>query len=918
MSNSGIVGGLARVSIPSGMRKTIQNIKEITGNHGEDEIYAMLKECSMDPNETTQKLLSQDTFHEVKSKRDRRKENSIKESAEPKWKTGMQGRGNKGIRGNLTSRHASHDVGGGKNGQNNIANQILDKSVDLSTVADVEAKNISSSSSAAVNGPGDLASGSNSIVQNAHAPPRRGVKQFEANTGMQTTSADSTKNPKSATGNRDVHGQWMPNTDSSSRTLSSPSPTGADLSASDPVLLPSQDSRPAGVVGTVRREVGAQHSPVEHVSSKSNGSKKTTAVSTAGSSNSQVKTPSKFQGPGKNQLPEYSQTASSTHSGSSASRPSSNYNNRSHTVGPQKGPCKEWKPKPVNSNLAQGSALAAAASSSGVSTVSVEVNTMSQPPASIPETKEVTEDPQKKLEESRISDVENVIIPNHLHVPGSGKLGFCFGSFDSGFTLGTSTNIAPEHDGSPPLSESSESIEEAASAQLPSFNSSNNGLTQNMLSVDDLDTPSAPFVPLLLSQFNYSTLGCASNQNASAAAEETDYPDQPPSSHGQESLPAEGDGDISSSAPECSEPKQETLPAGQQYSVVHTSPNYNFGFAPPMLSNQLPPFENSESQPRDVSRLPNFLVQHPIDPSYYPHFYRSSVDSDGRISPFHSAGVSTQYNVAVVPPHTSQSPQEGGNSPALSAAAPTPLVTQAAGLMQSSIAVPQQPIPVFRQATGMHLPHYPPNYIPYGHYFSPLYVPPGAIHQLLSNGAFSQQPQAGGIYPPPPSAVPRYSLSQYRPGANVGNPAHMGVPGTYAPYGSSPVNYNPSSATTTGNPASNEDFSASQFQESNVYLSGQQSESSGVWINAHNRDLSSLQASSFYNLSQGQVALTPTQPGHGAFAGVYHPAQPVTAATVHPLLQQSQTIAGPVDMVGPTGNVYQRPQHAQMNWPSSY
>lgn len=49
----------SRVSIPSGVRKTIQNIKEITGNHSDDEIYAMLKECSMDPNETTQKLLFQ-------------------------------------------------------------------------------------------------------------------------------------------------------------------------------------------------------------------------------------------------------------------------------------------------------------------------------------------------------------------------------------------------------------------------------------------------------------------------------------------------------------------------------------------------------------------------------------------------------------------------------------------------------------------------------------------------------------------------------------------------------------------------------------------------------------------------------------------------------------------------------------------
>jgi hypothetical protein len=52
-------GGGVRVSIPSNARKTIQNIKEIAGNHSDEEIYAMLKECSMDPNETAQKLLSQ-------------------------------------------------------------------------------------------------------------------------------------------------------------------------------------------------------------------------------------------------------------------------------------------------------------------------------------------------------------------------------------------------------------------------------------------------------------------------------------------------------------------------------------------------------------------------------------------------------------------------------------------------------------------------------------------------------------------------------------------------------------------------------------------------------------------------------------------------------------------------------------------
>lgn len=54
--NSGVGG--SRVPIPSSVRKTIQNIREITGKqHSDHEIYAVLKECYMDPNETAQKLL---------------------------------------------------------------------------------------------------------------------------------------------------------------------------------------------------------------------------------------------------------------------------------------------------------------------------------------------------------------------------------------------------------------------------------------------------------------------------------------------------------------------------------------------------------------------------------------------------------------------------------------------------------------------------------------------------------------------------------------------------------------------------------------------------------------------------------------------------------------------------------------------
>lgn len=155
----------------------------------------------------------------------------------------------------------------------------------------------------------------------------------------------------------------------------------------------------------------------------------------------------------------------------------------------------------------------------------------------------------------------------------------------------------------------------------------------------------------------------------------------------------------------------------------------------------------------------------------------------------------------------------------LSTGGPTTLVTQAGGV---SIGVTRQPMPVFRQPTGLHLPHYPPNYIPYAPYFSPFYLPPPAIHQFLSNGAFPQQPQGGSMYPAPPVANPKYPVPQYKPGSNTGNAGHIGVPGTYGTYGSNPTGYNLNPAASAGNSTSNDDLGGSQFKENNVYVTGQQ------------------------------------------------------------------------------------------------
>jgi len=46
-----------RVSIPAVARRTVADIMEIAGGHTDEEVYAMLRECNMDPNETAQRLL---------------------------------------------------------------------------------------------------------------------------------------------------------------------------------------------------------------------------------------------------------------------------------------------------------------------------------------------------------------------------------------------------------------------------------------------------------------------------------------------------------------------------------------------------------------------------------------------------------------------------------------------------------------------------------------------------------------------------------------------------------------------------------------------------------------------------------------------------------------------------------------------
>ncbi|XP_074272477.1 GBF-interacting protein 1 isoform X2 [Silene latifolia] len=835
--------GIKASSIPNNVKKMIQNLKEIYLNHTDDEIYSMLKECNMDPNETAQKLLHQDTFHEVKRKRERKSETN--REIVNSTRSGPPGRGGRGGRGYHSSHFSVQDAGDARNtGKENGFNHTSSRAgtiPSLPAAQEGKRKDKGSSVIDVANGPIGVLSGENGHEETSNVLPGSVTKQTEASSRPRSRSGGIKREKVQST---------------SAATLSN-----VCSSVFDPVLVPTSDTR-VPAVGAIKREVGIQRSAAQlktnvFAEHKSNASK----------------LGGKSHGAGKNQATEVLQSSSLNHGGSSSSRPSSNYGSRSQQgMGSQKvGPNKEWKPKPTNTNAVPGPKAPPA---SECSTILLETSTHSQPIEKTVGSEEVTNKLQQELENLHVRDGQHVIIPSHIHVPDAVRTGLSFGSFDTAFVVSPKHSTEPENKDSKSISVAHQGKDDLVEEQATSC--------QNTLTPEEEVEPA----------------DCSSMPEQAETLSSIDV-----------SAP-------SSSVPDFSESKETAV--DPQNSSVHISASYSFDVMPPMLGNQLGQMGGSETQGRDVSRAPGVVVQQPVDPSsFYAQFYRPASENDGRVSPFANHGVASKYTV--LSSQTSQSLSEGGNSMGLPTVAP-PLATHTAGVMPSSMA--QQPLPIFRQPAGIHMPHYPPNFIPYSHYFSPFYVQPPAMHQYLGNNAFPQQSQAGNLYPPPPPgpAAPtavKFPLSQYKPGNNAGNSAHMSVGGGYGPYGPTPVGFNPGPPPAPGNQTSNEDLAASQFKD-NVYITGQQTEGTAVWFPGPGRDMSSLPVNAFYNLPQGQHATyAPTQAAQGAYGGVFHPAQ---AGTVHSLLQQSQAMPGPgaVDMVGPTGNIYQQPQHSQMNWPNNY
>lgn len=102
-------------SIPAASKKMVQSLKEIV-NCPEVEIYSMLKECNMDPNEAVNRLLSQDPFREVKSKREKKKEPKDVSDSRPRGGSSTSNRGGRGGADRYSSRGSTAQYGASDSG----------------------------------------------------------------------------------------------------------------------------------------------------------------------------------------------------------------------------------------------------------------------------------------------------------------------------------------------------------------------------------------------------------------------------------------------------------------------------------------------------------------------------------------------------------------------------------------------------------------------------------------------------------------------------------------------------------------------------------------------------------------------------------------------------------------------------------
>lgn len=454
VSGGSVVEGGETQLLSARVRRTIQSIKEIVGNHSELDIYAVLRESNMDPNETAQKLLNQDPFHEVKRKREKKKENTgFQVSADVRRHSENVGQG---VKFHTFSDRNVRRGGHTRNAGPGIKFRIVrDNRVNRNT--DNEVKPASSQSSISPNekvipnGPekgstetssSQKPAGGRSSFQTSNGPTDSHPRHARDLSSRGTDGKAVLEEKRAAIPNSNlrVPAAKSNNSQPSPATISSTSSTvGVYSSSTDPVHVPSADPRYSGTVGAIKREVGV----VGVRRQSSDNSVKTSVVPSSTFPNSLLGKDSSLEESRRplntiSRTDQISQTTTTDSVGASMSvgRPflSNQYNNRSHQqlAGHQKASQHkiEWKPK-----SSQKSAV------SGPGVIGTPRKSVSPPAENSKDLDFEAVKLQDKLSQVNINEHQNVIIAQHIRVPETDRCHLTFGSIGTEFD--SSRNLVP-------------------------------------------------------------------------------------------------------------------------------------------------------------------------------------------------------------------------------------------------------------------------------------------------------------------------------------------------------------------------------------------------------------------------------------------------------------------------------------------
>ncbi|KAK6785695.1 hypothetical protein RDI58_019150 [Solanum bulbocastanum] len=572
--------GVSRDIIPSNVRKTIDDIKEIAaGKHTDEDIYAMLKECNMDPNDTAQKLLYLDTFHEVKRKRDRKKTKASSQTSDHhRWMSGMQRRARDGreiISANYItdSRYGTsiRDASGRRyikkeNGVNSSKDRISKAS--MPPARKTEDASIHPSKEFAVEVAGDDPSHVSRVTSLVNVNKLGKVSTVPPNLINHHLNLDPgptpTPTPTFAPGTRFKDKVFISIPNELVKSTTSASVSGVYSSSSDPVLVPALNPRNPGTVGTIKRERGSQRTSTDFTVSPANEGTSDACQDAPQNTNAVTRTVNYINTTG----PKESWGVSVT-----AIQPVANHESQ-HS-----------KQVKGHSGVLPSQAAAVAKGDN--------LPSVSKPNSSV---EQAVPQLDMKLEKLNVSaHCEPVILENNLQVPESFRSRLTFGSLD------------PQLDQSISCGKDSMPVE----------------------TVPANDTTS---------------MEPGSYKDASLAAQRGDYPDNLLShQHGSKNIsPFEVSGASPVYDPSKSEKCPPS--AGSQLPLLQTPPVYSLGFVPPMLGPHLVCIEGPEqqggnsqapstlgsnqpvAQPRglgqsSVSVPPHLfpLVRQPFPPNYMPY-----------------------------------------------------------------------------------------------------------------------------------------------------------------------------------------------------------------------------------------------------------------------------------------------------------